>query len=125
MELFIFKLFNFDNFVQFSPEDLLPIFTQINSHYVTFCMTLLFNFLFLSTQTSNPADNLPHEIKISTLTFNTISTTILLFGPIFIILDRLDILFILTRVIIQISIWRLIIIWAISTVDLLWQILRM
>mgnify|MGYP006876306580 CR=1 FL=1 len=125
VELFIFELFNFHNFVQFSPEDLLPIFTQINSRYVTFYMTLLFNFMFLSTQTSNPADNLPHEIKISTLTFNTISTTILLFGPIFIILDRLDILFILTRVIIQISIWRLIIIWAISTVDLLWQILGM
>lgn len=124
VELFVFELLYFDNFVQLSPENLLPIFTQINSLNMAFCMTLLFNIIYLSTQTSNPTNNLPHEIKVSPLVFNTISSTILLFGSILIVLNRLDILFILTRIVIQISIRWLIVIWAICTIYLLRQILR-
>lgn len=106
VELLIFKLFHFDNFVQLSPEYLLPIFTQVNSCLMALLgqMLLMLNYLTLmTTQTGNPTNNLPHKIKISTLIFNTISTTILFLRSIFIILNRLDILFILTGVIIQIS----------------------
>ena len=105
MELLIFELLDFDYFVQLSPEDLLPIFTQVNSGLMALLrLMLMFNYLTLmTTQTGNPTNNFPHKIKISTLIFNTHGTTILLFGPIFIILNRLDILFIFTGVIIQIS----------------------
>jgi len=105
VELLIFKLLDFDYFVQLSPEYLLPIFTQVNSGLMALLgqMLLMFNYLTLmTTQTGNPTNNLPHKIKIPTLILNTHST-ILLFGPVFIILNRLDILFILTSIIIQIS----------------------
>jgi len=104
VELLIFELFHFDDFVQLSPEDLLPIFTQVNSCLVGLLgQFLMLNYLpLMTTQTGNPPYNLPHKIKIPTLIFNTHST-ILLLRSIFIILNRLNILFILTGIIIQIS----------------------